>query len=94
MENIIWRQSSSLGGEISPLTELMPTDSLEYNTMNSKTLNSHCIIAPMDVTPYNLTEDNLVVSPTNATAALPMNLVHWRGAVSFNRQSRAIFYML
>lgn len=41
MENIILRQSSSLGGRTSPVTELMPSDSLEYNTIDEKMCQSH-----------------------------------------------------
>lgn len=40
MENIILRQSSSLGGRTSLLTELMPSDSSEYNTVDEKMCQS------------------------------------------------------
>lgn len=36
MENIILRQGSSLGGGTSPLTELMSSDILVYNTADEK----------------------------------------------------------
>jgi len=41
VENIILRQSSSLGGRTSPLTELMPSDSSEYNTIDEKMHRPH-----------------------------------------------------
>lgn len=41
MENIILRQGSSLGGRTSSLTELMPSDILEYNTADEKMCHLH-----------------------------------------------------
>lgn len=82
MENIILRQSSSLGGRTSPVTELMPSDSLEYNTIDEKMCQSHGYnsLDGHDVICFDHTEPRSNPNKVSQTDfALQMNLIPFRG---------------
>lgn len=82
MENIILRQSSPLGGRTSPVTELMASDSLEYNTVDEKMCQSYGYnsLDGHDVIRFDHTESKSNPNKVpQSEFALWMNLIPFRG---------------